>query len=273
MKKHIAYIVMLSILEILLSMYLTEWSAKFWNYVEHKDFHGFLIQIGVFSVVALAFCIVNAWAGYYITMCAIKWRQVLNKKALILQGCGAENTNQRIQQDSSDYPALMLNVIFGLGKAVVYIVVFSAMLIINYSVIYLLIITSYAIVSTMIARYIAKPLIVLNYKTQQAEATYRNNLTESNFNSCIDIMFGLAIKTKKLSYFQTLYGQIAVILPIIIVAPAYFGSALTLGGLMQATRIMGTVTENMSYGINSFNQINMLLSCRKRLDEIGMFNK
>jgi putative ATP-binding cassette transporter len=270
MKKYIAYIIMLSILEILLSMYLTEWSNKFWTYVEHKDFHGFLIQIGVFSAVALAFCAVNAWAGYFITMCAIKWRRNLNDRTSSIPRKDIENLNQRIQQDAADYPNLMLNVVFGVGKAFVYIIVFGAMLIINYNIFYLLIITSYAIVSTMIARNIAKPLITLNYKTQQAEATYRNELTTSNFDKCIDIMFGLAIKTKKLSYFQTFYGQVAIILPILIVAPAYFGSALTLGGLMQATRIMGTLTENMSYGINSFNQINMLLSCKKRLSEIGV---
>lgn len=272
MKKFIIYIILLAILEISLALYLTFWRELFWNYVEHKDFHGFCVQIGVFTGVALLFCFVNAYAGYFTTMCAIKWREKLNKKAYQIIS-NVENGNQRIQEDCRDYPGLMLNVLFGFGKAVAYVVVFSISLAIHFNFIYLGIIVTYATVSTIVARRIAKPLLSLNYATQRAEATYRNDLSGVNFKNCIEIMLGMAIKTKRLAYFQTFYGQIAVVLPLIIVAPAYFGSALTLGALMQATGTMGTITENLSFGITSFNQINRLLSCKKRLKELGLFDK
>ncbi len=206
------------------------------------------------------------------TMCAIKWREVLNKRAnsVIDSHKSVENYAQRVQQDCVDYPDLMLNVVFGFGKALVYILVFSTALIIGFSAWYLTIIVLYAIISTWVARSIAKPLINLNYKSQVAEATYRNSLTISNFQNCISIMMGLAVKTKHLNYFQTFYGQIAVILPIMIVAPAYFGGALTLGLLMQATSTLSTISDNCSYGINSFSIINRLMSCSKRLKEIGV---
>ncbi len=275
MKRYIIYIILLALVEISLSLYLTEWRSYFWDYVQQKNFHGFCYQIGVFTGVALLFCFVNAWAGYYTTRCAIKWREVLNTKALQLYNTksadhSVENYNQRIEADCREYPDLMLNVLFGFGKAVVYVVVFSVSLVINFSFIYLAIIISYATISTLIAKRIATPLLSLNYATQQAEATYRNNLTIFNFTNCIQIMQNLALKTKCLAYFQTFYGQIAVILPIVIVSPAYFGSALTLGALMQATGTMGTITENLSFGITSFNQINRLASCKRRLKEINV---
>ncbi len=270
MRKYIVYMVILSIIEISLAFYLTEWRNVFWTYVEKRNYNGFLVQIGVFTGVALILCFVASYAQYFGTMAAIKWRERLNTRTSSLAISNIENLNQRIQEDCMKYPDLMIQVVFGLGKSLAYIVVFSISLVISFSYIYLLIIVTYAIISTWIAKRISMPLISLNYQSQRAEATYRNELKSVNFNSCIDIMLGLARKTKHLSYFQTFYGQIAVILPIIIAAPAYFTAALTLGSLMQCTGIMSTVSENLSYGINSFNTINKLISCRKRLLEIGV---
>ena len=262
--------VVLSIIEIALAYYLTEWRHTFWDFVEKRNYNGFLIQIGIFTGVALVLCFVASYAQYCGTLAAIKWRQLLNTKCSSISSSNIENINQRIQEDCREYPDLMIQVVFGSGKALVYVLVFATTLAVSFSVYYLLIILTYAILSTWIAKKISMPLISLNYQSQRAEATYRNELSNTNFEGCIAIMLGLAKKTKQLSYFQTFYGQIAVILPIVVVAPAYFTAALTLGGLMQCTSIMSTISENLSYGINSFNIINRLISCRKRLKEINI---
>jgi len=270
MRKYIIYMVILSLIEISLAFYLTEWRHAFWDFVEKRNFHGFTIQIGIFTAVALVLCFVASYAQYFGTLAAIKWREILNKKTSSLPRKDIENLNQRIQEDCMKYPDLMIQVVFGFGKALLYVLVFSISLVISFNIYYLLIILIYAILSTLIAKRISMPLISLNYQSQRAEATYRNGLTNVNFNDCISIMLGLAKKTKHLSYFQTFYGQIAVILPIVVVAPAYFAARLTLGGLMQCTSIMATISDNLSYGINSFNIINKLISCRKRLKEINV---
>lgn len=268
MKRYLILIVILAICEISLALYITFWREMFWDYVSTKNFHGFCIQIGVFTIVSILYCVTVSYAGYFTTLCAIKWRKHINLLSCNIK-IDAENLNQRIQEDSREYPDLYLNLILGLGKAVAYILVFSTSLVYNYNITYLLIIVSYSVVATAVSKYIAKPLLSLNYKYQQAEATYRNELTKSHFQKCVSIMLGLALNTKRLSYFQTFYGQIAVILPIVIVAPAYFSSALTLGALMQVTGVMSTITDNLSFGITSFPQINRFLSCKKRLKEIG----
>lgn len=270
MKKYIIIIASLALIEIGLALYLTFWRELFWNYVEAKDFHGFLVQIGVFTVVALIFCFVTAYAGYFSTLCGIKYREILDSRCQNVLNSRIENVNQRIQEDCKEYPKLLLNVYFGLGKAIVYVLVFSISLALNFSFVYLIAIVSYAIVSTIVARKIAMPLFGLNYKMQVVEATYRNNLSDLNLKNCLTVMFDMAIKTKRLAYFQTFYGQLAVVLPIMIVAPAYFHGAMTLGGLMQATGTMGTVSDNMSFGIYMFNDINKLMSCKIRLKEMGV---
>lgn len=80
MKKYIGYTITLAVLEIALALYLNTWREHFWNYVEARNFHGFIVQIGIFTVVALAFCFVNAYGSYFISLCSIEWRYKLDNK-------------------------------------------------------------------------------------------------------------------------------------------------------------------------------------------------
>lgn len=270
MKRYLVGVGILGSLEISLVLYLTHWREIFWNLVAAKDLHGFILYLGIFTVVALSLCVITATATYFSTLAAIEWRKRLNSKAMKLKLTKIENVNQRIQEDCREYPFLVLNIGVGIIKAIVFLIVFSIALSVTYSVIYLVIISSYAIVSTYVAKKIGNPLISLNYKAQQVEATYRNALSSPNFRNCLEVQFNLARRLKYLQYFQTLYGQLGVVVPLIIIAPAYFSTSMTLGGLMQANSIMSTITDNLSYGINNFDVFNRLLSCRKRLGELGV---
>ncbi len=270
-KRYITIIVVLGLVEISLALYLAFWKKLFWNDVQQKDLHGFLVQIGIFTVVALIICLASTFGAYFINLCTIEWRKILNDKThIVKREEDVENINQRIQDDCKSYPELMLNTCCGLGKAFTYVVVFAISLVLDYNYFYLIIILSYSLISTCIARFIAKPLVQLNYDSQRAEATYRNELTRTNFDDCVNIMLGLAKKTKSLSYFQYLYSQIGVIIPIIIMAPAYFQGSMLIGGLMQGTSMLNTIGSNSSYGIDNFTTINRLISCRRRLKEIGV---
>lgn len=280
MKKYLTAMLILGLGEIGLAAYLTHWREWFWNAVQSKNIEVFTHGIGIFTVVALLLCIIAAYASYCGALAAIKWRQSLNSKALYKYNARelaidygdvpvVENFNQRIQQDCMEYPQLFINIIYGLAKALVYIGVFAVMLIMQFKASYLLYITLYAVISTLVARKIAVPLIELNYTSQGAEATYRNKLSFPHFDRCIEIMLGLAKKTKRLNYFQVLYGQCAVIVPLLIIAPEYFSNPLmTLGLLISANSILSTLLDNMSFLINSFTDINRLLSCKKRLEEV-----
>jgi vitamin B12/bleomycin/antimicrobial peptide transport system ATP-binding/permease protein len=260
----------LGILEIAMVLYLTEWRKHFWTYVSDKNLEGFILYLGIFTGVALLLCVIVATATYTGTRAAIAWRQILNERAIKLQHINVENVTQRIQEDCSKYPDLVMTIGYGVLKATVYLVVFSIALCVEFNYIYLLLITAYAILATVVAKKIGNPLIKLNYQMQQTEATYRGNITAPNFKDCIMIQLSLARKLKHLQYFQSLYGQLGVVIPLIIIAPAYFTTAMLLGSLMQANSIMSTITDNMSYGINNFDVFNKLLSCHKRLKELGV---
>jgi putative ATP-binding cassette transporter len=270
MKKYLTYMGLCGVFEIALALYLTFWRHQFWNYVADKNYHGFVVYLLIFTVVALCLCVISATATYFGSMAAIQWRKKLNLIAIGQESQHVENVNQRIQQDCYDYPILTINITYNIIKAICYVITFSLVIVYDFKVSYLAIITIYAIISTYMANKIGSPLLAINYKCQQVEATYRNNLNKNNFKDCISYMKLLANKLKHLQYFQILYGQVAVVIPLVIIAPDYFMGVMTLGGLMQCSSLMGTVSDNLSYGINSFDVINKLRSCSKRLRELGV---
>ena len=266
MRKYITALIFLGGLEIALSLYLTTWREHFWNAISQKHSLDFVHQLIIFTIVALTICFTSGASGYVVSLCSIRWRRILNANAHKLS-LSVENSNQRIQEDCMSYPDLMLNLTVGAIKSLCYILVFSVALIYSYSAIYLVILVAYAAVGMVATNYIAKPLIKLNYEQQRAEATYRNNLSIFNFSDCIRIMFGLAKKQKHLTYFQQFYGQLGVIIPLLIIAPVYFATGMNLGLLMRFNSIGSTILDNLSYGVNSFGMLNKLISCRKRLKE------
>ncbi len=267
MRRYIILLVFFAIIEITLALGLTYWREFFWQSVSEKNGTDFIQQLGIFTGVALVICFVSGVSGYLVSLTAIKWRELLNIKALAVRESRIENIAQRIQNDCLEYPDLVLNLAFGTVKAITYIVVFSVSLLLSFSWWFLAVLIMYSLLGGILTRYIAYPLIHLNYENQRAEASYRNNLSMDNFQDCIRIMLGLAKKQKHLTYFQQFYGQVGVVLPLIIIAPVYFTTGMTLGELMRCNSLGSTILENMSYPINVFAQINRLLSCRKRLLE------
>lgn len=262
----------LTIIEISLILYLTYWRDAFWGAVIHHNLHIFTIQLGWFTVASLGYVFVYGTFIYFNSMAAIKWREILTKKAFAVreQQIQCDNLNQRIQEDCSEYPRLMLNTLFGLGRALLYIVVFSITLYKFSNGWCIPVLILYSVIATLVAKWIAKPLITLNYQSQAAEATYRDDLIHPKLIHCILIQVSLAKQTKKLAYFQSFYGQLGVLIPLLLVAPTYFAGLMTFGLLMQITKIMDVILENLSYGINSFNDINRLYSSYQRLSEIKL---
>lgn len=281
MKKYITLLIIFALTEIGLALYLTVWREHFWNAVTNKQSLDFVHQLGVFVGVALCACFVSGISTYLVQLSTIEWRKILNAKLIDVKSIddlrskfhrhkNIENLNQRIQEDCTKYPELVLTLAFGTVKALFYILVFSISLILSFKLWYLGVIVAYTLIGSVCTNYIAKPLIHLNYEQQRAEASYRNELSVSNFQNCLSLMLGIAKRTKYLTYFQQFYMQIAVIVPLILIAPAYFTSAMTVGMLMRFNSLSGTILDNLGYGISSWGQINMLISCRKRLKEIGV---
>jgi len=135
----------------------------------------------------------------------------------------------------------------------------------------------YAAIGTWLAHLIGRPLVGLNFQRQRVEADFRFGLMRfrenaesialyrgeedekrgsmQRFHSVIDNWWQIMRRQKKLTWFQSFYGQIAVIFPYVVVAPRYFSGAIQLGGLMQTASAFGQVQGAMSWFIDAYSRL------------------
>ncbi|GAH70715.1 unnamed protein product, partial [marine sediment metagenome] len=187
-----------------------------------------------------------------------------------LQGDAADNPDQRITDDVKLFVDRTLGIGLGLLNSVVTLVSFvvilwglseaaplhlfgSALPIPGYLVWFALI---YSIIGTWLTHVVGWPLVGLDFRQQQYEADFRFNLVRvrenaeqiallkgepaergrllGRFGNVVDNWLGIMNRTKKITAFTASYSQASVIVPYVLVAPAYFAGKTQLGGMMQA---------------------------------------
>jgi putative ATP-binding cassette transporter len=135
----------------------------------------------------------------------------------------------------------------------------------------------YAVIGTWCAHKIGQPLVGLNFQRQRFEADFRFSLVRfrenaegvalyngeagerANFTERFQAVVGnwwqIMRRQKKLTWFQSFYGQLAVIFPFVVVAPRYFSGAIPLGGLTQTASAFGQVQSSLSWFIDAYTRL------------------
>lgn len=145
----------------------------------------------------------------------------------------------------------------------------------------------YAGVGTWITIKIGNPLVPLNFAQQRYEADFRFSLvrlrqnTESvafyggepvelkvfaeRFRYVFGNLWEIIKRQKRLTWFTAGYTQVAIIFPVLVVAPRYFAKQIGLGGLFQVVGAFGSVQNSLSFIINSYTTIATLQAVTERL--------
>lgn len=197
-----------------------------------------------------------------------------------------DNPDQRIAEDLKLFVQYTLALSIGFMKAVVTLVSFVFILwqlsgtftiplveitIPGYMVFIALL---YAAVGTYLTQKIGRPLIRQNFDQQRYEADFRYSLIrlrencesiafyrgeapegevfKKRFTNVVDNFWQIMKRQKKLTWFTSGYAQIAIIFPIIIAAPRYFGGQMQLGGLLQTVNAFGKVQDALSFFIDNY---------------------
>jgi len=219
------------------------------------------------------------------------WMEGANHYRMQLLGDAADNPDQRISEDIAQFIQLTLTI--GLQLLNSCVTLFSFMIIlwslsaaaplhvfgISFDIPGYLLWAAliYACIGTALTHLIGRPLIALNFQQQRYEADFRFNLVRVRENSeqiaLLDgeraerhrllLRFGnvvanwLAImsRQKKLTFFTASYAQASVVFPFIMVSPAYFASAIQLGGLMQTANAFGRVQEALSVFVTLYRNL------------------
>jgi len=200
-----------------------------------------------------------------------------------------DNPDQRISEDVRSFVNLALRLSLGLLKATVTLCSFVVILwnlsgsfsipigdneiaIPGYMVWIAII---YAAVGTWLTTKIGHPLVGLNFSQQRYEADFRFSLVRLRENSESIALYGgekqeqhnllnrfhmvvtnfrqLMLRQKKLTWFTSGYGQIAIIFPLIVAAPRYFSKEIPLGGLIQTSSAFGRVQDALSFFVESYS--------------------
>jgi putative ATP-binding cassette transporter len=197
---------------------------------------------------------------------------------------GTDNPDQRIADDLNIFVDLTLTLALGLLSAVVTLVSFVGILwsisgaatllgieIPGYMVWVALV---YSVAGTWLAHLIGRPLIGIGFDQQRYEANFRFALVRlrenaegvalyrgepgelanfrARFANVISIWWTKMLKQKQLGWFQSFYGQMAIIFPFVVASPRFFSGVMPLGGIFQIASAFGQVQGALSWFINAY---------------------
>jgi vitamin B12/bleomycin/antimicrobial peptide transport system ATP-binding/permease protein len=318
-------VVALNLFAVWLNVRLNTWNNSFYNALQQYNWAEFWRQFGVFGIIAFALIIDAVYSLYLRQILHIRWRRWLTEHFLRswledqqyyrmqLNQTVTDNPDQRISDDLDSFATMSLGLsLGGLLSAFVTLVSFLSILwtlsgaltiplggvsiyIPGYMVFAALI---YAVVGTMLTRWIGRPLVQLTFDQQRYEADFRFSLVrlrenaenvafyggesrefhtfQTRFARIIDNWWGIIRRRKKLTWLTSGYGQLAIVFPFIVAAPRYFNKVIQLGGLMQIASAFGQVQDSLSFIITSYTEIaqyqavvQRLSGFRHRMDEIA----
>ncbi|MBB3930470.1 putative ATP-binding cassette transporter [Kaistia hirudinis] len=220
-----------------------------------------------------------------------------------LAGNPADNPDQRIADDTGRFVDGALSTAVALLGQIVTLVTFVAILWTlsaevplimfgqTYSIPGYLVIVAfiYSVIGTVLTHKIGRPLVRLNYDQQRYEADFRFALVRNRENaeeiallkgepaerSTLQHRFGKVVgnyidimnRTKKLTFFTASFGQISVIVPFILIGPAYFFGGSEMGRIMQVASAFGTVQGAFSFFVDYYASLAEWKSVVDRLDD------
>jgi putative ATP-binding cassette transporter len=288
------------------------WEEFWWQFAIFGMIAGALIVVAVYSFYLRAILHIR-WRRWLTENFLRNWLDDQAYYRMQLNQATTDNPDQRIAEDLDHFATMSLGLSIGLLNAVVTLLSFLSILwvlsgalriplgggaeisIPGYMVFAALI---YAVAGTMLTRWIGRPLVQLTFDQQRYEADFRFSLVRlrenaenvafyggeareldtflSRFAWVVANWWGIIRRRKKLTWFTTGYGQLAVVFPFIVAAPRYFDKIIQLGGLMQISSAFGQVQESLSFIVNSYTEIaqyqavvQRLSGFRDRLDEIA----
>jgi len=191
----LATVIGFALMLVWLEVQFNTWNRDFYNTFESKDQDEFFRQLGLFTVLAVLFIVLQVYRQYFQQMLLIEWRTWLTERYLAdwlkdrayyrlqLLDKGTDNPDQRIAEDLNIFVDLTLSLSLGLLSAVVTLVSFVGILwvisgaltvagveIPGYMVWVAVI---YALAGTWLTHRIGRPLIAIGFDQQRFEANFR----------------------------------------------------------------------------------------------------
>ena len=204
---------------------------------------------------------------------------------------GTDNPDQRIQEDVQQFTADTVGLSLGLLDATVTLLSFVGILwslsggfsfevagtTYNLPGFMVWMALAYALAGSLIGHWIGRSMASLNFAQQRLEADFRHHLMrvreyseaialdrggkverlslQERFKLVLDNFMSLLRVQKRYTWFNSGYGQAAVVFPMLVASPRYFSGAIQLGELMQISSAFGQVQESLSWFISNYSRL------------------
>lgn len=294
----LALVVALNLATVGIDVWLSYWRNDFYNTIQNFDEAGFFRQVWIFFALAMTFIAVAVSLEFFQSWLQIRWRRWLTNRYLQrwlshrayyrLQLTGdTDNPDQRIAEDVRFYIEYTFDLTLTLVRRVVSLFSFLFILwslsgpiaigsiTVPRAMVWLTLV--YAIVATVVAVKIGRPLVGLNFDQQRFEADFRYSLvrlreyTESvafyrgeqreyehfgrRFAEVFLNRIAIMWRTLKLNSFRYSVSQAQVVFPFLVQAPRFFTKEIQLGDLMQTSTAFDQVYSSLSFIIDSYDSI------------------
>lgn len=290
-------IVTLTLFSVRLSLVHSTWYNNMYTSLQEFNQTVFWEQMILFCFIA-GFSVTAALISYYLNQrFSINWIEWLNTELLEkwmnkrayyksqYMSNNLDNPDQRIQQDIQSYVKTTLSLSTGVIDAVTSMISYTILLWglagpmtllgveIPRAMVYL--VFAYVIFTTLIAFWLGKPLIRLNFANEKLNANYRyslirvkeyaesiafyagekveKNLLYKQFRAVIQNMWDIVFRALKFSGFNLVVSQISVVFPLLIQVGRYFEKQIKLGDLMQTLQVFGKLHSNLSFFRNTYD--------------------
>ena len=290
-------IVTLTLFSVRLSLVHSTWYNNMYTSLQEFNQTVFWEQMILFCFIA-GFSVTAALISYYLNQrFSINWIEWLNTELLEkwmdkrayyksqYMSNNLDNPDQRIQQDIQSYVKTTLSLSTGVIDAVTSMISYTILLWglagpmtllgveIPRAMVYL--VFAYVIFTTLIAFWLGKPLIRLNFANEKLNANYRyslirvkeyaesiafytgekveKNLLYKQIRAVIQNMWDIVFRALKFSGFNLVVSQISVVFPLLIQVGRYFEKQIKLGDLMQTLQVFGKLHSNLSFFRNTYD--------------------
>lgn len=302
----------LSVLIVYISKLINDWNARFFNALQNRDAEAFRIELIYWVVLAVCFIVAvvyRLWLTQYLT---IRWRRWLSDVyvrdwlhdrtyyRMELTSQGADNPEQRIEQDINSFATETVRLSLDLFLQVLTLVTFAVVLW-NLSSGFVLPLFGgvvipgymmwaailYAVFGSWAAHKIGGRLAPINFALERYNADFRYRMVRVRENAeSIALYRGEADEerrlrgafasiyatwwdfmkyTKRLTWLTNFYGQAAAVFPFLVAAPAYFSGQIQLGTLTQTADAFAQVQTALSWFVDNYDRLARLKAVVDRL--------
>ncbi len=282
-----------------ISVFLNEWYRDFYDILQKPEEHSmtdFWYQIRIFSYVVFPLIFISTAANWFNRLYTLRWRQAVNYAYIPLWrevDEEIEGASQRIQEDTARFARIVEKLFLDVVRALFTLVAFIPILwglsrevplpiigVVPGSLVFVALCMSVG--GLAISWLVSWKLPGLEYNNQKVEAAYRKELVYGEDNKkdyanqpkLFELFLGIRYNYQQLylhyAYYDVwfiFFSQSVILVPLILIAPALFAGAITLGVLIQINNALDKVYDSFAVVLDNWLTIVELRSIFKRLRE------